>query len=57
MTDENNRTNFYSDNENLNPNPDFRNLLKIPKTDILKKDNNLNGNPEIFNNKKSNNIL
>lgn len=51
MNDENSQTNLYSDNENFNPNPDFKNLLKISNSDILNKDKNLNA--DISNFKKS----
>ena len=54
MNDKNNHLNFYSDNENLNPNPDFKNLLKISKTDVLKKEQNANNITNVLNYKKSN---
>jgi len=56
MNGENNNTNFWPDNENLNPNPDFKNLLKISSTNIIIKEYN-NSNGDNFTYKKSNNLI
>lgn len=40
MNEENAKNNFYLENENVNPNPDFMNLLKIASSDISMKDYN-----------------
>lgn len=47
MNYENNYANLESDNENLNPNPDLKNLLTLSKTEINNKGNSFNSNGKL----------